>query len=332
MPHLPGLDKAQKSGSAAAGTETRMTTALITHPDCLGHETPAGHPEQVARLERVLAALKGRDLLRVAAPLVAEDDLLRVHPKAHVAAIRAAAPVTGRVQLDPDTWMSPGTLAAAHRAAGAGVRGVDLVLSGEASNAFAAVRPPGHHAEPETVMGFCLFGNVAVAARYALDHHGLSRVAIVDFDVHHGNGTQALLEEEPRALCVSSHQFPLWPGTGTADDTGAHDTFVNVPLAPGTGGAEFRRAYEEKVFPRVRDFGPDLILVSAGFDAHRADPLAELRLGTEDFAWVTGRLCDLADELCGGRLVSCLEGGYDLDALAECAAAHVDVLIARGAR
>jgi acetoin utilization deacetylase AcuC-like enzyme len=180
-------------------------------------------------------------------------------------------------------------------------------------------------------MGFCLFGNVAVAAKHALVHHGLARVAVVDFDVHHGNGTQDLLEDEPRALFVSSHQFPLWPGTGTADETGPHDTILNLPLAPGTGSKGFRRTYQEKVFPRVAAFRPDLIVVSAGFDAHRADPLAELQLETEDFAWVTERLCDLADAHCGGRLVSCLEGGYDLDALAESAAAHVDVLIARAA-
>lgn len=308
-----------------------MSTALITHPDCLGHETPPGHPEQVARLSRVLEALAGKDLARVTAPLVAEDDLLRVHPRAYVESIRAAAPETGRAQLDADTWMSPGSLAAAHRAVGGAVRAVDLVLSGAHANAFVATRPPGHHAERETPMGFCLFGNVAVAAKHALVHHGLSRVAVVDVDVHHGNGTQDLLEDEPRALFISSHQFPLWPGTGTADETGPHDTILNVPLAPGTGSTGFRRAYEEKVFPRVAAFAPDLILVSAGFDAHRADPLAELELETGDFAWVTERLCDLADAHCGGRLVSCLEGGYDLDALAESAAAHVDVLIARGA-
>lgn len=308
-----------------------MTTALITHPDCLGHVTPEGHPEQVARLERILEALEGKDVILVKAPLVAEDDLLRVHPKSHVEAIRAASPASGKVQLDADTWMSPGTLAAAHRAAGGAVRAVDLVLSGEADNVFVATRPPGHHAERETTMGFCLFGNVAVAAKYALDHHGLKRVAVVDFDVHHGNGTQDLLEDEPRAFFASSHQYPLWPGTGAAHETGPHDTILNVPLPPRSGGAVFRREYEEKVFPRVRAFKPDLILVSAGFDAHRDDPLADLMLETEDFAWVTERLCDLADELCGGKLVSCLEGGYNLYALAESVAAHIDVLIARGA-
>jgi len=307
-----------------------MTTALISHPDCLQHETPQGHPEQVARLSRVLAALEGKALARVPAPLVAEDDLLRVHPKTYVDGIRDAAPAGGLAQIDADTWMSPGSLAAAHRAAGGAVRAVDMVLAGEARNAFVATRPPGHHPERDTAMGFCFFGNVALAAKHALDHHGLARVAVVDFDVHHGNGTQDLLEDEARALFVSSHQFPLWPGTGTADETGPHGTVMNLPLPPGTGSDEFRRLYEERVFPRVEAFAPDLILVSAGFDAHRDDPLADLRLETGDFAWVTDRLCDLSHALCGGRLASVLEGGYDLDALAESAAAHVDVLIARG--
>ncbi len=307
-----------------------MTTALITHPDCLLHVTPPGHPEQVARLEHILAALEGKDLLRIKAPLVAEDDLVRVHPRAYVEAIRAAAPQKGTVSLDADTHMSPGTLNAAHRSAGGAVKGVDLVMSGEAKNAFVATRPPGHHAERETPMGFCLFGNVAIAAKYALDHHGLSRVAIVDFDVHHGNGTQDLLEDEARILFFSSHQSPLWPGTGAADETGAHDNIVNLPLPPHSNGAVFRKLMEDRVLPAIDEFGPDLILISAGFDAHRADPLAELDLTEADFAWITEKLCDLADTHCAGRIVSCLEGGYDLNALAASAAAHVDVLIARG--
>lgn len=303
-----------------------MTTALITHPDCLGHVTPTGHPEQVARLEYVLTALEAMDLLRVKAPMAAEDDLLRVHPKHYVDAVRAAAPETGFRSLDADTHMSPGTLAAATRAAGAAVRAVDMVMGGEAGNAFAAVRPPGHHAERDTAMGFCLFGNVAIAAKHSLDHHGLSRVAIVDFDVHHGNGTQDLMEDDPRCLFISSHQMPLYPGTGFPGETGVADNVVNLPLSDGAGSKKFRDLYEAQVFPRLLAFKPELLLISAGFDAHKDDPLAGLMFQTEDYAWVTGRLCDVADAVCEGRVVSCLEGGYDLVALAASAAAHVRVL------
>lgn len=307
-----------------------MTTALITHPDCLAHVTPPGHPEQVARLEYVMSALEGFELLRVTAPMAAEDDLLRVHPRAYLDELRDASPSEGWRSLDADTHMSPGTLTAAWRAAGAAVRAVDMVLRGEAQNAFAAIRPPGHHAEQALPMGFCLFGNVALAAKHALDHHGLSRVAIVDFDVHHGNGTQALVEDDPRILFASSQQMPLWPGTGEPSDTGPHGTVINVALPPGSGGAAFRSAYEAHVLPRIDAFAPELILISAGFDGHRADPLANLMLDETDFAWITDRLCDLADRHCGGRVVSCLEGGYDLAALAASARAHVNVLKGRG--
>ena len=308
-----------------------MTTALITHAECLNHVTPPGHPEQVARLDAVLGALAAIDLLRVNAPLAAEGDLLRVHARSYVQAIRKAAPAAGWIALDPDTHMSAGSLAAAYRAAGAVVRAVDMVLAGEVQNAFAAVRPPGHHAETDTAMGFCLFGNIAIGAKHALDHHGLTRVAIVDFDVHHGNGTQTLVEDDPRILFISSHQMPLWPGTGQAHDTGPHGTILNVPLKPGTGSKVFRDTYERLVFPRVDAFAPQLVLISAGFDAHEDDPLAGLNLITDDFAWVTRRLCDLADKHCQGRVVSALEGGYDLPALGASAAAHVNVLRERGA-
>ncbi|MDG1116223.1 MAG: histone deacetylase family protein [Flavimaricola sp.] len=308
-----------------------MATALITHPDCLGHVTPPGHPEQVARLEAVLSALDGMDLIRVKAPLVAEDDLLRCHPQSYLNDLKRASPTSGWWALDPDTYMSQGTLTAAHRAVGAVIRGVDLVLAGDAANAFAAVRPPGHHAERETAMGFCLFGNVAIAAHYALEHHGLSRVAIVDFDVHHGNGTQALVEDDPRILYCSTHQMPFYPGTGRPSDTGPHDTIINVGLASGTGSKEFRAAMDRIVLPGIDAFSPQLLLISAGFDAHRDDPLAELNLTTEDFAWVTAKICDLADKHCAGRVVSALEGGYDLEALGERAAAHVGILRERGA-
>ena len=306
-----------------------MSTALITHHDFFDHVTPPGHPEQVARLDSVYGALEDLDLTRVVAPLAAEVDLLRVHPKAYLDRIADAIPEKGIRALDADTHVSPGSLAAAWRGAGAVLRGVDMVLSGEVGNAFAAVRPPGHHAETETPMGFCLFGNVAAAAKYALDHHGLSRVAVVDFDVHHGNGTQDLLWDEARTLFVSSHQMPLWPGTGRPDETGAHDNVLNLALPPESDGAHMRRVYEAEVFPRLHEFAPELLLISAGFDAHHADPLAQLNWEVEDFVWLTGALCDIADESCGGRVVSALEGGYDLEALGLCVAAHVNVLMER---
>lgn len=304
-----------------------MKTALITHAECLRHETPPGHPEQVARLEHVLHALEPLDLLRVTAPLAADDDILRLHPARYLAELRRNLPAEGFYQLDADTWMSPGTLDAAFRAAGAAVKAVDMVLGGEAPNAFCAIRPPGHHAETETPMGFCLFGNAALAAKHALDHHGLGRVAVVDFDVHHGNGTQELLWDEARALVITSQQMPLWPGTGKPDETGAFDNVLNLPLPPESGGAEMRAAWSGQAFPRLRDFRPELIVVSAGFDAHRDDPLAQLNWDTQDFAWITAELCALAAEICGGRLVSVLEGGYDLAALAVSAKAHVEELM-----
>lgn len=303
-----------------------MTTALLTHADCLGHVTPDGHPERVARLEHVLQALEGLDLMRVTAPMVADDDLLRVHPMSYIDEIRDSRPLEGFRQIDADTFMSPGSVDAAYRAAGAAVRAVDLVLGGEVSNAFCAIRPPGHHAETETSMGFCLFGNAALAAKHALDHHGLNRVAVVDFDVHHGNGTQDLLWDERRALVITSQQMPLWPGSGRPDETGAYETVLNIPLAPGTGGAEMRKAYEAQAFPRLRAFRPELILISAGFDAHQDDPLANLNWSTGHFAWITAELCKIADEVCEGRIVSTLEGGYDLNALAEATRAHVEEL------
>ncbi|SMC62280.1 histone deacetylase family protein [Primorskyibacter flagellatus] len=307
-----------------------MATALITHAAFLEHVTPEGHPERVARLQHVLHALEGLELQRVTAPMAAEDDLLRIHPKAYLEDLRDASPAKGLAQLDGDTFLSPGSLEAATRGAGAAVRAVDLVLSGEVANAFCAIRPPGHHAEKETAMGFCLFGNAALAAKHALDHHGLSRVAVVDFDVHHGNGTQDLLWDEKRALLVTSQQMPLWPGSGRPDETGAFDNVLNVPLAPDTDGAVMRAAYESQVFPRLRAFKPELIVISAGFDAHRDDPLAGLNWDTDDFRWLTRQLCAIAAELCDGRVVSTLEGGYDLEALAQSTRAHVEELLEAG--
>ncbi|WP_306151647.1 histone deacetylase family protein [Roseovarius sp. MMSF_3281] len=307
-----------------------MTTTLLTHADGLEHVTPPGHPEQVARLERVWAALAGKDLIREEAPIATDDDLRLTHPQAHIDHIKASEPAEGLIQLDADTWMSPGSVDAALRGVGAALRATDLVLSGDTQNAFCAMRPPGHHAETEKTMGFCLFGTAAIAAKHALERHGLNRVAVVDFDVHHGNGTQDLLWDEARALFVSSHQFPLWPGTGRSSDVGAHDNVLNLPLDPMSDGKIFRAAYEDHVFPRLGAFAPELVIISAGFDAHRDDPLAQLDLLEADFAWVTNRLCDIADKHAKGRVVSVLEGGYNLDALAASAAAHVDVLIERG--
>ncbi|WP_375174227.1 histone deacetylase family protein [Pseudooceanicola sp.] len=305
-----------------------MTTALITHDACHGHVTPDGHPEQVARLPEVLRALEGKDLLREEAPMAEDAHILRCHPQAHMDAIHAAAPETGVVQLDADTWMSPGSLDAAYRAAGGAVRAVEMVMAGDAGNAFVATRPPGHHAEKTSPMGFCLFGNVAIAAKHALEAHGLTRVAIVDFDVHHGNGTQDLLWDEGRALFVSTHQMPLYPGTGAQGERGAHGQITNIPLSAGTDGGLYRKILANRIIPLVEAFEPEMLFLSAGFDAHKDDPLASIELSTEDFGWITSELAALAGRVCEGRVVSCLEGGYNLPALGASAAAHVDALIA----
>lgn len=310
-----------------------MTTALITHPDCLSHVTPDGHPERVARLEAVLGALDASAfsaLKRIEAPIGDVAEILRCHPQSYVDDIRASVPQSGQAALDADTFASPGSFNAALRGVGAVTTAVDMVMAGDVSNAFCAIRPPGHHAEREKAMGFCLFGNVAIAAKRLLDHHGLSRVAVVDFDVHHGNGTQDLLWDEKRTLFVSTHQMPLYPGTGDRHETGAHQNILNVPLPPGSGGKVFREAMENMVLPALEEFSPEFLLISAGFDAHRSDPLAQMELTEDDFSWVTGRLYDLADQHASGRVVSTLEGGYDLDALAASAAAHVNVLMERG--
>ena len=298
-------------------------SALITHEDCLEHLTPTGHPEQVARLEYILDALKEINLLRVSAPMAADDDILRIHPLEYISYLKGSLPQTGYKSLDGDTHISSGSLTAAYRAAGGVLRAIDLVLSGKAKNAFVAVRPPGHHAETQTAMGFCLFGNVALGAKHALDFHGLKRVAIIDFDVHHGNGTQELLWDESRCLTFTSQQMPLWPGTGSKEEQGNFNNIFNIPLPPGSSGVLMREKYEMLVFPALREFKPELILISAGFDAHESDPLAELNWLTEDFSWLTERICKIASDCCGGRLVSTLEGGYDLEALAESVKAHV---------
>ncbi|SFR89774.1 Acetoin utilization deacetylase AcuC [Dyella sp. OK004] len=302
---------------------------LYTHPSCLEHDPGPGHAESPARLRAVLQALdqdRFAAIDRVEAPRVTREQLLRVHDAAYVDRILGTVPTSGTVRLDEDTLMSPASAEAALRAAGAAVAAVDAVMGPRGGHAFCAVRPPGHHATPDQAMGFCLFNNIAVAAAHALAEHGLKRVAIADFDVHHGNGTQDIFEREPRVLFISSHQSPLYPETGREDERGVGNV-VNAPMSPGDGSYEFRELWEGALLPRLHAFKPQLVLVSAGFDAHRNDPLADLRLGTEDYAWVTSRLVDLAHTHAGGRLVSSLEGGYDLQALAASASAHVGELM-----
>jgi len=310
-----------------------VTTLLFTHPACAGHSAGPGHPESPVRLEAIRAAVDTAalpGLARREAPLAARETVALLHPPAYVEAILAAVPAEGYVRLDPDTLMSPGSGEAALRASGAAVAAVDAVLAGEAANAFCAIRPPGHHAEPDRAMGFCLFNHVAIAARHARARHGLRRIAIVDFDVHHGNGTQAAFWNDPDTLYVSTHQWPLYPGTGAATETGVHGTIVNVPLSPGTDGEAYRRAVTEKVLPVLDRFAPELVLLSAGFDAHRADPLASLALVEDDFAWITAEMAALAARHARGRVVSLLEGGYDPGALGRSVVAHLRELIRAG--
>ena len=307
-----------------------MTTAYFRHEECLGHVTPPGHPEQVARLEvieRALAAPQYAALERRDAPVGRKEDVLLCHPETYFERVKASIPADGFLSLDADTHVTKGSFEAALRGVGGITAAVDAVLDGTVGNAFVACRPPGHHAETETAMGFCLFGNVAIGARHALERRGLNRVAVIDFDVHHGNGTQDLLWAEERAMFVSSHQMPLYPGSGRADERGAHGQIMNRPLAAGTDRALMRQVYGRDVFPAIEAFAPELILVSAGFDAHEADPLANLNWTTEDFAWITREICALAARICGGRVVSTLEGGYDLDALGAAVAVHVTELM-----
>ncbi|GFZ92917.1 histone deacetylase family protein [Dyella caseinilytica] len=302
---------------------------LYTHSVCLQHDPGPGHAESPARLRAVLQALdQDRFAIvdRIEAPRATREQLLRVHTAAHVDRILAIAPDSGTVRLDEDTLMSTASAEAGLRAAGAVIAAVDAVMQGTVSHAFCAVRPPGHHATPDTAMGFCLFNNIAIGAAHALAAHGLKRVAIADFDVHHGNGTQDIFQREPRVLFISSHQSPLYPGTGQEDERGVGN-IVNAPLSPGDGSYEFREWWDGALLPRLHAFKPQLVLVSAGFDAHRNDPLADIRLQTEDYAWITERLADLARAHAGNRLVSTLEGGYELNALAASVSAHVGALL-----
>jgi acetoin utilization deacetylase AcuC-like enzyme len=301
---------------------------LYTHASCLQHDPGPDQPESPARLRAVLQALdqdRFAALDRIEAPRASREHLLRVHTPAHVDHILGTLPESGTVRLDEDTLMSPGSAEAALRAAGAAVAAVDAVLT-QGGKAFCAVRPPGHHAPPDKAMGFCLFNNVAVAAAHAIAAHGLKRVAIADFDVHHGNGTQDIFARESKVLFISSHQMPLYPDSGREDERGIGN-IVNAPLSPGDGSYEFRELWDGALLPRLHAFKPQLLLVSAGFDAHRNDPLADLRLGSEDYAWITERLRDVAEAHAEGRLVSTLEGGYNLLALATSVAAHVTALM-----
>ncbi len=304
-----------------------MTVALFTHPDCLGHDTGRGHPERPERLRRVLQALEHPDfvpLVRQEAPEATVEQLCLAHPREYVEAVLAVQPAAGEyAYLDGDTLLSAGSRPGILRAAGGGIAGVDAVMEGWAQAAFVAVRPPGHHAERTRAMGFCLFAGASIAALHARQRWGLQRIAVVDFDVHHGNGTQHILENDEDMFYASSHQSPCYPGTGAASERGVADNVVNLPLRPGTGSDGFRQAWETLALPRLDAFAPELLIISAGFDAHRADPLADLRLEAEDFGWITDRLLEIADRRCAGRVVSILEGGYDLDALAASAALHV---------
>ena len=307
-----------------------MSTLLITHPACLDHLTPSGHPERPDRLravERALEAEKFQSLARVEAPMAPFEIIALCHPMDYITEIRDATPEQGMVRLDADTSISPGSFEAALRAVGGAVHAVDEVLSNKAANAFVATRPPGHHAETARPMGFCLFDNAAIAARYAQDRHGVARAAVVDFDVHHGNGSQEIFWADRTVMYCSTHQMPLFPGTGAVIESGEYETIVNAPLRPGDGGEEFRAAFESRILPRLREFQPELIVISAGFDAHMRDPLANLNLLEADFAWATQKIMDVADRYAGGRVVSLLEGGYDLQALASSAAAHVTALM-----
>jgi acetoin utilization deacetylase AcuC-like enzyme len=308
-----------------------MTTLLITHNQSgLNHLTPPGHPERPDRL-RALAQVFDEErfqyLTRVEAPAAPLETVALCHPMEYIEALREASPKQGLVAIDADTSMSPGSFDAAVRAVGGATLAVDEVAAKRADNAFVCMRPPGHHTETARAMGFCLFNTAAIAGRHAQKKHGLGRVAVIDFDVHHGNGTQDIFWSDATAMYCSTHQMPLYPGTGAVSETGDKNTIVNAPLRAGDGGERFREAFESRILPRLRQFGPELVIISAGFDAHRRDPLANLQLVEDDFAWATKALMEIADKSAQGRVVSVLEGGYDLQGLSQSAAAHVTALM-----
>ena len=307
-----------------------MSTLLVSHRACLEHLTPAGHPERPDRLraiEQVLEAEAFQDLAREQAPLGTKEQIALCHPTDYVDEIESASPDYGLVRLDADTTMSPGSYEAALRGVGGGILAADEVIAGKMRNAFVAVRPPGHHAETARPMGFCLFNSAAIVARHAQKRYGVEHAAIVDFDVHHGNGSQDIFWSDKTVMYCSTHEMPLYPGTGSVGERGVHNNIVNAPLRAGDSGDQFREAFETAILPRLRDFKPDFLVISAGFDAHTRDPLANLNLIEADYAWVTKKLMEIADESAGGRIVSMLEGGYDLQGLSRSVAAHVTALM-----
>ncbi len=307
-----------------------MTTLLYSHPVFGRHEVPPGHVEHAGRYDAVDRALKAPEfdaLERRAPPRASAEQVERVHSAMFRTLVEDSAPTEGLAQFDADTFVGPSSLDATSRAAGGAVAAVDALYAGEATNAFVAARPPGHHAEPERAMGFCIFNGAAIAAMHARAAHGAERVAVVDFDVHHGNGTEAAFWHDEHAFYASSHEWPQYPGTGRKTDRGAFDNIANAPLATGDDGAAFRRVWGEELLPALSDFAPELIVISAGFDAHGADPLGGLRLTEDDFTWVTAEIAAVARDKAEGRLVSILEGGYDLPALGQSAAAHVKALM-----
>ncbi|MGD9539743.1 histone deacetylase family protein [Methylocystis sp.] len=336
---MPGRHSALTRREAIAGAGASLacsgaraatgSTLLVTHPAALAHDMGPSHVERPERLRAILHALddaRFADLLRAEAPLAPHEALLRAHSSEHLSRLAKSAPSDGYARIGPDVAMNGATHEAALRAAGGAIAAVDAVMRGDVKNAFVAMRPPGHHATRETPMGFCFLNNAAVAARHARTAHQASRVAIVDFDVHHGNGMQDIFWSDRNVLYASTHQMPLYPGTGAVNETGAHDTIVNAPLVKGDGGAQFREALASRILPRLDAFSPDMIILCAGFDAHLHDPLSGLRLVADDFREVTLRVMEIAARRCSGRIVSLLEGGYRPEDLARSVAAHVGAL------